>query len=75
VPFVASALHAEAVVPLELLLHYACGFVRAALGDGWIPEASADARDWVSLRLAAICLLIRQAEAAAALHPDLRAIA
>jgi Family of unknown function (DUF6401) len=75
VPFVASALHAEAILPLELLLHYACGFVQAALSDGWIPEASADASDWVSLRLAAICKLIRQAEAAAALHPDLRAIA
>jgi hypothetical protein len=75
VPFVASALHAEAIVPLELLLHYACGFVQAALSDGWIPAASADANDWVSLRLAAICQLIRQAEAAAALHPDLRASA
>lgn len=75
VPFVASALHAEATLPLELLLHYTCGFVQAALSDGWIPEASADASDWVSLRLAAICQLIRQAEAAAAIHPDLRASA
>jgi hypothetical protein len=75
VPFVATALHAEPIVPLELLLHYACGFIKAALSDGWIPEASADAGDWVSLRLAAICQLIRRAEAAAALHPDLRAIA
>jgi Family of unknown function (DUF6401) len=75
VPFAGTALHAEAIVPLELLLHYACGFVQAALSGGWIPEASADAGDWVSLRLAAICQLIRQAEAAAALHPDLRAIA
>jgi Family of unknown function (DUF6401) len=75
VPFAASALHAEAILPLELLLHYTSGFVQAALGDGWIPEASADASDWVSVRLAAICQLIRQAEAAAALHPDLRAIA
>jgi hypothetical protein len=75
VPFVATALHAEAIVPLELLLYYACGFVQAALSDGWIPEASADAGDWVSLRLAAICQLISRAEAAAALHPDLRATA
>jgi Family of unknown function (DUF6401) len=75
VPFVASALHAETILPLELLLHYTCGFVQAALSDGWIPEASADAGDWVSLRLAAVCQLIRQAEAAAEIHPDLRAIA
>ena len=75
VPFVASALHAEAAAPLELLLHYTCGFVRAALRDGWTPAASADADDWVSLRLAAICQLISQAEAAASAHPDLRAIA
>jgi hypothetical protein len=75
VPFAASALHAEAILPLELLLHYTCGFVQAALSDGWIPEASADASDWASLRLAATCQLIRQAEAAAALHPDLRATA
>ena len=72
VPFVATALHAEATVPLELLLHYACGFVQAALGDGWTPAESGDADDWVSLRLAAICQLIRQAEAATTVHPDLR---
>lgn len=75
VPFVGTALHAETTVPLELLLHYACGFIQAALRDGWVPEASADASDWVSLRLAALCQLISQAEAAAALHPDLRATA
>lgn len=75
VPFVATALHAETTVPLELLLHYACGFVQAALSDGWTPAESADAGDWVSLRLAAICQLVRQAEAAATAHPDLRAIA
>jgi hypothetical protein len=72
VPFVATALHAEATVPLELLLHYASGFVQAALGDGWTPAESADTDDWVSLRLAAICQLIRQAETAATVHPDLR---
>ncbi|HUC27745.1 MAG TPA: DUF6401 family natural product biosynthesis protein [Streptosporangiaceae bacterium] len=74
VPFAATALHTETTVPVELLLHYASGFVQAALGDGWVPAASADADDWVSLRLAAICQLIRQAEAAASVHPDLRAI-
>jgi len=72
VPFVATALHAETTVPLDLLLHYASGFVQAALSDGWTPAESADADDWVSLRLAAICQLIRQAEAAASAHPDLR---
>jgi hypothetical protein len=75
VPFVATALHAETTVPVELLLHYACGFVRAALSDGWTPAESADAGDWASLRLAAICQLIRQTEAAATVHPDLRPIA
>ena len=57
---------------VELLLHYACGFVEAAVSDGWLPEVSADADDWVALRLAAVCLLIRQTEAAAMVHPDLR---
>ena len=71
-PFAATALHTETTVAVELLLHYACGFVEAAVSDGWLPEISADADDWVSLRLAAVCLLIRQAEAAAAVHPDLR---
>jgi hypothetical protein len=71
VPFAATALHAETTVPVELLLHYASGFVQAALGDGWTPAESADGSDWVSLRLAAICQLIRQTEAAATVHPDL----
>jgi hypothetical protein len=72
VPFAATALHTETTVAVELLLHYACGFVEAAVSDGWLPEESADADDWVSLRLAAVCLLIRQTEAAAMVHPDLR---
>ncbi len=75
VPFVDSALQAEATVPVRLLLYYASGFVEAAVSDGWWPAESADATDWVSLRLAAICQLISQAEAAAELHPDLRASA
>jgi hypothetical protein len=72
VPFAATALHTETTVAVELLLHYVCGFVEAAVSDGWLPEESADADDWVSLRLAAVCLLIRQTEAAAMVHPDLR---
>ena len=75
VPFAATALHPETTVPVDLLLHYTSGFVQAALSDGWTPAESAEASDWVSLRLAAICQLIRQAEDAATVHPDLRPIA
>ncbi len=75
VPFVSNALQAEETVPITLLLHYACGFVEAAVSADWWPEESADATDWASLRLAAICQLVVQAEAAAELHPDLRASA
>ncbi len=72
VPFAGNALEAEKTVPVGLLVHYAAGFVDAALSSGWRTADSADASDWVSLRLAAICRLISQAEAAAELHPDLR---
>jgi Family of unknown function (DUF6401) len=75
VPFVSSALHAEPVVPLRLLLHYACGFIEAAVSSDWRPAESADSSDWPSMRLAAICQLISEAEAASELHPDLRTIA
>jgi hypothetical protein len=75
VPFVSDALQTEAIVPVTLLLHYASGFVEAAVRSDWWPGECADADDWTSLRLAAICQLISQAEAAAELHPDLRAIA
>jgi hypothetical protein len=75
VPFVGDALHSEAIVPVTLLMHYASGFVDAGLNDGWWPGQSADATDWVALRLAAICKLIGEAEAAADAHPDLRASA
>lgn len=75
VPFVSDAFQAEATVPVTLLLHYASGFVEAGVSSGWWPGRSADATDWVSLRLAAICMLISQAEAAAEVHPDLRASA
>jgi hypothetical protein len=69
VPFASTPLYVEPPLPLELLLHYASGFVEAALSDGWYPAASAEAVDWVSLRLAAICQLISQSEAAAQLDP------
>src|SRR5271165_2053446 len=75
VPFVSNALQPEATVPVALLLHYASGFVEAGVSSGWWPSQSADATDWVSLRLAAICELINQADAAAEVHPDLRASA
>lgn len=75
VPFVSDVFQGEATVPVTLLLHYASGFVEAGIGSGWWPGKSADATDWVSLRLAAICKLISQTEAAADVHPDLRASA
>jgi Family of unknown function (DUF6401) len=75
VPFVSDAYQFESTVPETLLMHYASGFVEAGIGSGWWPGKSADATDWVSLRLAAICKLISQAEAAAEVHPDLRASA
>ena len=76
VPFVDSALAADAVLPIRLLLHYACGFIEAAVSSDWWPSESVRyGSDWESMRLAAICKLISQAEAAAELHPDLRAMA
>jgi Family of unknown function (DUF6401) len=74
VPFTSSALRAAPVLPRMLLLHYACGFVEAAVCAGWRPSLTSRGSDWESMRLAAICHLIAQAEAAAALHPDLRAL-
>lgn len=44
----------------EALLGYARGFVEAAIGRGWRPGAGAD---WESLRLAAVCQLMTQAQA------------
>lgn len=76
VPFVGSALRAEAALPLQQLLHYACGFVEAAVLADWWPNGDSDeAIDWQSMRIAAIYQLIIQAEAAAELHPDLRTLA
>jgi Family of unknown function (DUF6401) len=42
------------------LLGYARGFVEAAIGRGWFPRSGAD---WESLRLAAVCQLVTQAQA------------
>jgi Family of unknown function (DUF6401) len=75
VPFVSDVFQVEPTVPVTLLLHYASGFVEAGIGSGWWPGKSADATDWASLRLAALCTLISRAEAAAEVHPDLRASA
>jgi uncharacterized protein DUF6401 len=74
VPFASSALRAAPVLPRILLLHYACGFVEAAVSSGWQPSLTRRGSDWESIRLAAVCHLVAQAEAAAALHPDLRAL-
>lgn len=74
-PFADSPWHASAALPLRLLLHYACGFVEAAVRADWWPgenESPTDAADFESVRLAAVCRLVTQAEAAAALPPDLR---
>lgn len=74
VPFASSALCAAPVLPRMLLLHYACGFVEAAVCAGWRPSVTSRGSDWESMRLAAICHLVARAEAAASLHPDLRAL-
>jgi Family of unknown function (DUF6401) len=74
VPFASSALCPAPVLPRILLLHYACGFVEAAVSSGWQPSVTRRGSDWESMRLAAICQLVAQAEAAAAMHPDLRGL-
>jgi hypothetical protein len=74
VPFASSALCPAPVLPRMLLLYYACGFVETAVSAGWRPSVTSRGSDWESMRLAAICHLVAQAEAAAALHPDLRAL-
>jgi hypothetical protein len=45
---------------IHLLLWYARGFVEAAIGRGWLPRSGSD---WESLRLAAVCQLMTQAQA------------
>jgi hypothetical protein len=73
VPFVDSAWYTDDVPPLRLLLHYACGFVESAVRADWWPgEREPGAADFEAVRLAAVCRLIRQAEAAATLPPELR---
>ena len=71
VPFVADASRPEESAPLALLLHYLCGFIEEAVTRDWWPEPDPAEPDWESLRIAAVCHLISQAEAAAELHPDL----
>ena len=46
---------------VHVLLGYARGFIEAAIGRGWLPLPAG--ADWESLRLAAICQLMTQAEA------------
>jgi hypothetical protein len=46
---------------VHALLGYARGFIEAAMGRGWLPLPGV-AADWESLRLAAICQLMKQAE-------------
>jgi Family of unknown function (DUF6401) len=73
VPFSDSAWYADEVPPVWLLLHYACGFVEAAVRADWWPgESEPRATDFEAVRLAAVCRLIRLAEAAAALPPEAR---
>ena len=72
-PFADSPWYTEDVPPLRLLLHYACGFVEAAVRADWWPgETATGAADFEAMRLAAVCRLIRQAETAATLPPGLR---
>jgi len=71
VPFVRDARSPEQSIPLALLLHYLCGFIEEAVTRDWWPEPDPEDPDWESLRIAAVCHLISQAEAAAELHPDL----
>jgi hypothetical protein len=47
---------------VHLLLGYARGFVEAAIGRGWLPQAGSD---WESVRLAAVCQLVAQAQSPA----------
>jgi len=75
VPFAASVTEAEPSLPLVLLLHYACGFMEEAVTGDWWPASDTPAEpDWESMRLAAVCLLISQAEDAAAPSPEARSL-
>ncbi len=69
VPFAAAARGREPVPPLALLLRYVCGFIEEAVSRDWWPAADPQAApDWESMRLAAACQLISQAERAAELR-------
>jgi hypothetical protein len=74
VPFADNPWREDAPPAVRLLLHYACGFVEAAVRADWWPAnpAVGNEIEWQALRLAAVCRLIRRAEATAALPPDLR---
>jgi Family of unknown function (DUF6401) len=63
VPFAGRAAETEPHLPLVLLLHYACAFIEEAVtGDWWPATDPRPEPDWESMRLAAVCLLIAQAE-------------
>jgi Family of unknown function (DUF6401) len=74
VPFADNPWHADAPLAVGLLLHYACGLIETAVRADWWPAnpAVGDQIEWQALRLAAVCRLVRFAEAAAALPPGLR---
>ena len=73
VPFTDGAIDGEPSLPLVLLLHYTCGFTEEAVSGDWWPSPDPRAEpDWESMRLAAVCLLISQAEDAADVRPDTR---
>jgi hypothetical protein len=74
VPFTDNPWQADEPPALRLLLHYACGFVEAAVKADWWPANPAVGYqiEWQAMRLAAVCRLIWFAEATAALPPDLR---
>jgi hypothetical protein len=75
VPFTDSAWYADDVLPLPLLLHYACGFVEAAVRADWWPgdgEGANGAPDFEAMRLAAVCRLVRQGETTAMAPPEPR---
>jgi Family of unknown function (DUF6401) len=74
VPFADNPWHADEPLAIGLLLHYACGFIETAVGADWWPANPAVGYqiEWQALRLAAVCRLIRHAEATAALPPGLR---
>jgi hypothetical protein len=73
VPFADNPWHGDAPPDIRVLLHYACGFIEAAVRADWWPANPAVGYqiEWQALRLAAVCRLIRCGEAIAALPPDL----